>query len=130
MATHTVRKVSHSGIGYSIVELNDVRHVFAAAVPRRGNTLREQADDALGTIAAVIGEHGARGSIECRRGLRAALERLSPAHWDVVQLDVDGNHYPEIAKRLQIPLGTVCSRLHRAPNYGKNSPSTFRSRPT
>ena len=63
MTTHAVRKVSHSGIGYSIVELNDVRHVFAAAAPRRGDTLDQQADDALGTIEAVIGEHGARGSI-------------------------------------------------------------------
>jgi RNA polymerase sigma-70 factor (ECF subfamily) len=46
--------------------------------------------------------------------LHAALARLSPAHRDVVQLDLDGETYPEIAKRLQIPLGTVRSRLHRA----------------
>ena len=63
MATHTIRKSSHEGIGYSVVELNDVRHVFAAAVPRRGLTLRQQADDALRTIAAVIQAEGTRGSI-------------------------------------------------------------------
>jgi enamine deaminase RidA (YjgF/YER057c/UK114 family) len=63
MATHTIRKSSHEGIGYSVVELNDVRHVFAAAVPRRGLTLRQQADDALRTIEAVIDEEGTRGSI-------------------------------------------------------------------
>ncbi len=63
MATHTIRKSSQAGIGYSVVELNDVRHVFAAAVPRRGLTLRQQAGDALRTIEAVIQEEGTRGSI-------------------------------------------------------------------
>jgi enamine deaminase RidA (YjgF/YER057c/UK114 family) len=63
MAAHTIRKVTHEGIGYSAVELNDVRHVYAAAVPRRGSTLRQQADDALQTIEAVIGEESTRGSI-------------------------------------------------------------------
>ncbi|MGO9109343.1 MAG: dioxygenase [Thermoguttaceae bacterium] len=63
MATHTIRKSSQAGIGYSVVELNDVRHVFAAAIPRRGLTLRQQAGDALRTIEAVIQEEGTRGSI-------------------------------------------------------------------
>ena len=63
MATHTIRKSSQAGIGYSVVDLNDVRHVFAAAVPRRGLTLRQQADDALRTVEAVIQEEGTRGSI-------------------------------------------------------------------
>ena len=63
MADHTIRKVSHSGVGYSVVDLNDVRHVFAAATPLAGSTFDEQADDALRTIEAVIGEEGTRGSI-------------------------------------------------------------------
>jgi hypothetical protein len=54
------------GFGYSVVELNDVRHVFAAAVPRRGLTLRQQADDALRTIEAVIEEQGTR-TTSCSR---------------------------------------------------------------
>lgn len=58
-----IRKVSSDGVGYSVVELNDVRHVFAAAVPRSGNTLEEQAQDALRTIEAVIKEEGTLGSI-------------------------------------------------------------------
>jgi enamine deaminase RidA (YjgF/YER057c/UK114 family) len=61
--TGMIRKESSDGIGYSVVDLNDVRHVFAAAVPRKGETLEEQADDALRTIEAVICEEGARGSI-------------------------------------------------------------------
>ena len=63
MAAHTIRKLSDEGIGYSAVELADVRHVFAAAVPRRGGTLCQQAHDALQTIAAVIEAEGVRGSI-------------------------------------------------------------------
>jgi enamine deaminase RidA (YjgF/YER057c/UK114 family) len=63
MASQTIRKLSDDGIGYSVVELHDVRHVFAAAVPRRGTTLRQQADDALRTIETVIQEQGSRGSI-------------------------------------------------------------------
>ena len=63
MATHAIRKVAYEGRGYSVVDLNDVRHVFAAATPRRGTTLRQQADDALRTIAAVISEEGSLGSI-------------------------------------------------------------------
>jgi len=61
--TRLVRKHSSDGIGYSVVELNDVRHVLAAAVPRSGRDLHAQADDALRTIEAVISEEGARGTI-------------------------------------------------------------------
>ena len=63
MADHTIRKVLHSGVGYSVVGLNDVRHVFAAATPLAGATFDEQAGDALQTIAAVTGEEGKRGSM-------------------------------------------------------------------
>ncbi|KKK71692.1 hypothetical protein LCGC14_2911370, partial [marine sediment metagenome] len=58
-----IRKESSDGIGYSVVELNDVRHVFASAVPRQGDTLDQQTHDALRTIAAVIEEEGTLGSI-------------------------------------------------------------------
>jgi enamine deaminase RidA (YjgF/YER057c/UK114 family) len=58
-----IRKESSDGIGYSVVELNDVRHVFASARPRQGNNLHEQARDALQTIEAVIREEGTLGSI-------------------------------------------------------------------
>ncbi|MHC4398843.1 MAG: Rid family hydrolase [Planctomycetota bacterium] len=58
-----IRKESSEGIGYSVVELNDVRHVFASAVPRSGKTLDEQAQDALKTIREVNQEEGTRGSI-------------------------------------------------------------------
>jgi len=58
-----IRKESSEGIGYSVVELHGVRHVYAAAVPRAGGTLRQQAEDALRTIRGVMDEEGTRGSI-------------------------------------------------------------------
>ncbi len=58
-----IRKHSSDGVGYSVVELNDVRHVFAAAVPRSGQSFEEQAYDALKTIEAVNQEEGTRGAI-------------------------------------------------------------------
>jgi enamine deaminase RidA (YjgF/YER057c/UK114 family) len=58
-----IRKECSEGIGYSVVELNDVRHVFASAVPRNGGTLDEQARDALRTIKDVNQEEGTRGAI-------------------------------------------------------------------
>jgi RNA polymerase sigma-70 factor, ECF subfamily len=47
--------------------------------------------------------------------LRRALEELPPAFRVVVQLvDVEGLPYQEAADALDIPVGTVMSRLHRA----------------
>jgi enamine deaminase RidA (YjgF/YER057c/UK114 family) len=104
MATHVVRKASHKGSGYSVIDLNDVRHVFAAAVPRRGATLRHQADDALRTVAAAINEQGSLGSIvhqvvfladvnqidECRQIIRAFYGSELPATSYVPQPPCDG----------------------------------------
>jgi enamine deaminase RidA (YjgF/YER057c/UK114 family) len=57
------RKVARDGIGYSVVELSDVRHILAAAVPHTGGTLEEQTHDALRTIEAVVDKESARNSI-------------------------------------------------------------------
>ena len=58
-----IQKKSCEGIGYSVVELNGAKHVFAAAVPRQTGSLEEEAHDALQTIQAVMEEEGTRGSI-------------------------------------------------------------------
>ena len=99
-----VRKQSHAGIGYSVIELHDVRHIFAAAAPRKGETLREQTRDALRTIEQVIAEQGARGSIvhqavfirdyamqeECRRLIKDFYGRELPATTYICQPPCDG----------------------------------------
>lgn len=49
--------------------------------------------------------------------LKRALDRLPPAFRVVVQLvDVEDLSYQEAADALEIPVGTVMSRLHRARN--------------
>ncbi|MCX7426389.1 MAG: Rid family hydrolase [Planctomycetia bacterium] len=99
-----IRKESSAGIGYSVVEINGVRHVFAAAVPRTGTDLAHQLHDALGTIEAVIDEEGTRGSIvkqsvflrdadqigQCRRLIKAFYGRELPATTYVPQAPCQG----------------------------------------
>jgi len=99
-----IRKESSEGIGYSVVELNDVRHVFASAVPRQGETLEAQARDALTTIEAVIQEEGTERSIvkqavfikdaglleECRRIIRDFYGPEMPATTYIPQPPCEG----------------------------------------
>jgi len=58
-----IRKKSHDGVGYSVVDLHGVSHILAAAVPVSGHTTTEQTHDALGTIQDVIDNEGAAGRI-------------------------------------------------------------------
>jgi enamine deaminase RidA (YjgF/YER057c/UK114 family) len=104
MANHAIGKVSHRGIGFSVVELNDVRHVYAAAVPRRTGSLRQEVDDALETIEAVMYEEGTRGSIvhqavfvadvsqveECRQMMREFYGAEMPATSYIPQPPCEG----------------------------------------
>ncbi len=73
-----IRKESSNGIGYSVVDLNDTRHVLASAVPRHGATLEEQAHDALQTIKAVIQEKSTLGSIVKQAVFLKEIEHIEP----------------------------------------------------
>ena len=47
--------------------------------------------------------------------VRQALERIDPAHREIIELvDLAGFRYAEAAEILELPLGTVMSRLSRA----------------
>jgi RNA polymerase sigma-70 factor (ECF subfamily) len=47
--------------------------------------------------------------------VRQALERIDPAHREIIELiDLAGFRYSEAAEILDLPLGTVMSRLSRA----------------
>ena len=63
MANHAIQKVCQEGVGYATVDLGGVRHLLAAAVPRRGQSVGQQADDALCTLAAAVGDEGFEGGI-------------------------------------------------------------------
>lgn len=53
--------------------------------------------------------------VEEERRIQKALNRLSPEHKIVLVLkDMEEQKYEDIAEILQIPIGTVRSRLHRA----------------
>ena len=104
MAAHLIRKVSQEGIGYSTVDLNDVCHVYASAIPRRGSTFHQQADDALRIIEAVTHDEGTHGAIvhqtvfladigqidECRRIIRDFYGRDLPATSYIPQSPCEG----------------------------------------
>lgn len=99
-----IQKFSSRGVGYSLADWSDVRHVFAAAVPRRGATLAEQADDALRIIETVNSVHGAHGTIvhqsvfvpdpalieECRRAIREFYGEALPATTYIAQPPCEG----------------------------------------
>ncbi len=52
---------------------------------------------------------------ERERTIRQALSRLSPEHRAVLILkDMEGQKYEDMAEVLQVPIGTIRSRLHRA----------------
>ena len=58
-----LRKIARDGIGYSVVELTDVRQFHIVAVPQSGCTLEQQARDALRMIETVLEKEGARSSV-------------------------------------------------------------------
>jgi RNA polymerase sigma-70 factor, ECF subfamily len=52
---------------------------------------------------------------EQERRIQVALARLSPEHRAVLVLkDMEGHKYETMAELLQVPIGTIRSRLHRA----------------
>jgi RNA polymerase sigma-70 factor (ECF subfamily) len=52
---------------------------------------------------------------EQEKRVHEALSRLSPEHRSVlVMKDMDGMKYEDMAEVLQVPIGTIRSRLHRA----------------
>ena len=87
------------------------RRVVLSIEPYRdGESLAEPLDD------SAFHEPGSaleRSEDEAR--LYAALSRLSPEHRAVLVLkDLEDQKYEDIAEVLQVPIGTVRSRLHRA----------------
>lgn len=101
-----VKKESHAGAGYSVVELQDVRHVFAAAVPRIGGTLSEQAYDALKTIRDVLVEEGPRGSIVKQEVFLSDYGQVETCRQ--IMRDFYGDHLPATTYIAQHP---CCGKL-------------------
>ena len=84
---------------------------------RSWGALRESPDDeALRELPdCSAGQEEALARHELQAAVREAIDALGPEHRCVVTLrEVEGLSYQEIAEALQIPLGTVRSRLHNA----------------
>jgi enamine deaminase RidA (YjgF/YER057c/UK114 family) len=96
-----LRKVSREGYGYSVVELHDVRHVLAVAVPQCEGDLPTQAHDALRTIEAVHDEESTRGSI-VHQAVFVARPELIPACQNIIK-DFYGHELPATSYVLQPP---------------------------
>lgn len=93
-----------------------VRNTWYSRVSRRGTTMEaaldttsdERPDDALDPEERLLQQH----TVE---RVRAAMEQLSPDYREVLVLrEMEGLSYKEIAAVVQVPLGTVMSRLARA----------------
>jgi RNA polymerase sigma-70 factor (ECF subfamily) len=65
---------------------------------------------------SALQEPAARSmATERQEQLEAALERLAPDHREILILrDIMDLSYQQVAETLDVPLGTVMSRLHRA----------------
>jgi RNA polymerase sigma-70 factor (ECF subfamily) len=86
------------------------RVALALRTSRAGPGVQEPLDDS----PASRPEH-ALEKAELEQRIQQALNRLSPEHRMVLILkDMEGQKYEAMAELLQVPIGTIRSRLHRA----------------
>jgi RNA polymerase sigma-70 factor (ECF subfamily) len=78
----------------------------------RRNTVRARSVDFLRVPAELAS--GSASSHVVIDGMRAALANLDPGTQELVELWCAGASYASIAQTLEIPLGTVATRLMRA----------------
>jgi RNA polymerase sigma-70 factor, ECF subfamily len=99
------------------ITVNAYKNRLRAKASRRALSLDAEGDDGrvLEIAATEAGPEVQALTHEKRRLIAKALERLSPDERAVLVLrELDGLSYAEIADSLEMPLGTVKSRLARA----------------
>jgi RNA polymerase sigma-70 factor (ECF subfamily) len=84
-------------------------------IRRRARRRTEHLDDTIERASDAPGPDEEAERAHRAAEVRRALARLAPDHRAVVVLhDLQGLPYPEVAEVLDVPVGTVKSRLHRA----------------
>ncbi|MCB9217601.1 MAG: sigma-70 family RNA polymerase sigma factor [Candidatus Kapaibacterium sp.] len=97
---------------YAIL-MNKARHYHRRITTRKVVPLSDHGDETL--LDRVEGSAPLTAETISDENILAALERLSEEHREVVLLaDVQEFSYKEVAEILEIPIGTVMSRLSRA----------------
>jgi RNA polymerase sigma-70 factor, ECF subfamily len=88
-----------------------LHHLRANRRRRQGRELVADADDGRATVVPFVPPIADRLTDE---DILGALRQIPPHHQEVILLcDVEEMTYKEIAGALEIPVGTVMSRLHR-----------------
>ena len=109
------------------------RHVFLRTRERAQRVISVE-DPEAETLGAVRAHNGARDAglndlyarIDLGPALDRAIDQLSDPFATVVRLiDVDGRTYEDVAEMLDIPIGTVRSRLFRARRLLQDSLITY-----
>jgi len=98
------------------------RNTFIRLNSRKRVELEQLGGDADGLPTAIDHVHAARNGltdlldrIQLRPAIEAAVDALPEPHRSIlVFVDIEGLSYEDAAEVLQIPLGTVRSRLYRA----------------
>lgn len=81
----------------------------------RRDQFRQRRQPDLHTHTSVAGDCSGVGPAQVRLDVQAALHKLSDEHRHILILrEFDGLSYEQIAEVLDVPRGTVDSRLHRA----------------
>ena len=92
-----------------------LRNVCIDRIRRRAKRKHASLDDAFGLADTDDGPEVLADKSEQARTLWQAIRRLSPAHRDIIILShFQEMSYRQIADALDIPIGTVMSRLHGA----------------
>ena len=77
MTNHPIFTKSLDDVSYSVASLNGLNHVYAIAVPRGGDTLRQQFKEAQETIMGIMSQEGAGQGI-VQQTIFLAEDRLIP----------------------------------------------------
>jgi RNA polymerase sigma-70 factor (ECF subfamily) len=99
--------------------IRSLYHAFIDGVRRHARTVEAISASDGGVLESLVDtsadQHVDLERLEQRRAIRHALDQLTPDHRAVIVLHlVEGYSLPELERLLDVQIGTLKSRLHRA----------------